>query len=180
MLSPVSDEMSHKSGFNNRTFFFTPKMYRASVPSFGKLWKCQNRKYFSCNRDPSDIKWTQLAREPESLRGSIFKIHFTTVSAFCAGMDVNCDAQASARTKTYFLMSFLILSSLDNQYFGFWTLNVFSRIISHPNVTYKCGSVVALLLRGPCFVCRALSRTNASRSHVYSHSLPPQAAPSSC
>lgn len=40
MLSAVSNEVSHKRGFNNRTFFFTPKMYRVSVPSFRKLWKC--------------------------------------------------------------------------------------------------------------------------------------------
>lgn len=117
--------------------------------------------YFSCNQDPSDLKRTQLAWEQDSLRDSIFQIHFTTVSAFCVGVDANCNAQANAKTKTYFLMSFLVLSPLYNQCLYFWTLNVFMLIIFHPNVTYKCCSVTGVLLRGQFFMCRGFSRTQA-------------------
>lgn len=115
---------------------------------------------FSCSQNPTDIRCTRLAWKPGSLRDSIFKICFTTMFAFCVGVDGNCDAQASARTKTYFLMSLLMLSSLANQYLCFGTPNIFTLIIFPSKCNYKCCSVTALLQKGPFIVCGGINRTN--------------------
>lgn len=115
-----------------------------------------------------------------NLKGLNFQNSFHNCICILCGCGCNCETQASAGTKTCSLMSCPVLSSLDNQHFCFWILNALRESFSHPNVTSKCGSVTALLLRGPHFMCRAISRINASRSCVYFHSLPPEAAPFSC